>query len=343
MSFETVRKAAEFLKASGQVAKDLTILWHAGEPLVLGCEYYEKAIAILNDVLGDVTRITYSIQTNGIGLTDEWCVFIKKHRFSIGLSIDGPEHVHDAYRKTKAGKGTHRITMSGLARLKSWEIPFSIICVITSYSLKYPLEIATYLSTLGARSIGFNIEELEGYNKNSTLIDRGSAANAPDEAVKGFIETVYELWDSQGKAYLCREFKRSLRSIASIGKDPRRGVNTALSILTVTANGRISTFSPELCGFESDGLKDFTFGTIENTLQEIVESPLFIKVSTEIEKGVERCMRECGYYSICGGGSPSNKFSENGTFNSTHTKFCTYHVKYFADVVISNLSATDAT
>ena len=84
-----------------------------------------------------------------------------------------------------------------------------------------------------------------------------------------------------------------------------------------------SSFSPELLGYKNERYNDFVVGSVHrNTLQEMLESPAMKAMVTDIRAGVNACRRECDYFSICGGGAPVNKLSENGSFESTLTSFC---------------------
>ncbi len=97
---------------------EVAFTWQGGEPTLLGLDFYRRAVA-LQAKYGAGRRISNSFQTNGVLLDDEWCTFFRQHHFLIGLSLDGPADIHNAYRLTKGGKPTHKLVMRALALLKN--------------------------------------------------------------------------------------------------------------------------------------------------------------------------------------------------------------------------------
>jgi uncharacterized protein len=111
-----------------------------------------------------------------------------------------------------------------------------------------------------------------------------------------------------------------------------------LRILSVDCRGRVSTFSPELLGIPNALYNDFTFGQVgKDDLQAIRASDPFQRLASEIQRGVEACARDCEFFSVCGGGAPSNKYFENGSFTSTTTMYCQTSIQLPIQVVLSGL------
>lgn len=334
MDLEVVEKAAEFLKNSKLLKNELTVLWHAGEPLTVPISYYTSAIEILESHLGSEVNLKFDFQTNAVGLSDRWCEFIKEKDLRIGVSIDGPELIHNAYRITKRGSGSFSRTMAGISMLQKHSIPFGTISVITDQSIKDPENVISFLDSLNSVSIGFNIEEIEGANYTSSIKEN-------DEKLVEFVRRIYSWLDKKGKVNKSREFKSILRTIGSIHLPEhrnRQGENKAFSIITVGYDGSLSTFSPELSNVSDPNYGDFVFGNVDDNIENIIENEKFNKVFLDIESGINRCEKECKYFKYCSGGSPSNKLMENGTFNSTSTQQCWFRKKVFTDVVSEALA-----
>src|SRR6185437_6130651 len=153
---ETVEKLMERVVEANIIDKEVTIVWHAGEPLAVPLSYYKKYFQIIDSSTPAHVKIKHSIQTNGMLVTDEWCRFIKENRISIGLSIDGPAFLHDKNRVTRSAKGTHAKALEGAALLRKHNIRFHIIAVITAESCNYPDEIFNFFKDLGVEYLGLN-------------------------------------------------------------------------------------------------------------------------------------------------------------------------------------------
>ena len=102
-------------------------------------------------------------------IDDGWLETFQRHGFRVGVSIDGPQPIHDANRVSRRGQGTHRETMQGISRLRAADYPFDVIAVLTAPALDEPDVLFDFFASLGARSVGFNIDEIEGPNTQSSL------------------------------------------------------------------------------------------------------------------------------------------------------------------------------
>jgi uncharacterized protein len=106
-------------------------------------------------------------------------------------------------------------------------------------------------------------------------------------------------------------------------------------IINVDAGGNVSTFSPELLGLTDQSGQPFTVGNLINdSIDDILSSPSLLDLTRRVNDGVNNCRRSCEYFDLCGGGAPSNKFFETGSFESTETLYCRLTQKAVADVVI---------
>ena len=107
---------------SRHVARQLTVIWHAGEPLTLPPDWYRDALVLAEKWRPPGLQLDHHFQSNGMLLNDEWIAFLGPSSINIGLSIDGPASLHDAKRKTRAGVGTHARAMRGLGLLLGVEL-----------------------------------------------------------------------------------------------------------------------------------------------------------------------------------------------------------------------------
>jgi uncharacterized protein len=145
-----------------------TIVWHAGEPMVLPVSFYQNAFGVLAECNQDDVEVGQAFQTNGTLISEEWCSFILANKVRIGVSIDGPEFLNDRNRKSRTEKGTFRQVMAGIQRLQAHAIPFHVITVLTGESLDFPDELFDFYLEYGIRQVAFNIEEIEGLHLKSS-------------------------------------------------------------------------------------------------------------------------------------------------------------------------------
>ena len=106
LALPTLEALFQQVFASGWAVPQLTLIWHAGEPLVLPVSYYEDAFAAIAALRPPQVQLRHAIQTNGMLITPQWCELFRKWQVGVGVSIDGPRAMHDAYRVTKKGEGS---------------------------------------------------------------------------------------------------------------------------------------------------------------------------------------------------------------------------------------------
>ncbi len=316
--------------------RGFTVVWHAGEPLTVPISFYESACSIIEQLNQEINSnpydISHSIQTNGTLITQTWCDFFKAYDIKVGVSIDGPAFIHDAYRKTRTGIGTHSSTMRGISLLRKNNIDFSTISVVTEKSLDYPDEIFNFFRANRIRNVGFNVEEIEGINLSSSLQKLDI-----QERYRHFMERLYDLAKETKGDLRVREFENTKKLICSDGKKIQ-GQGTPFSMINIAYNGDFSTFSPELLSMESSTYGDFIIGNIlPDNFKYVVKTDKFQRINRDIQAGVDLCQKTCPYFSVCGGGAPSNKYFENDSFRTTETLYCKYTTKIITDIVLKDI------
>lgn len=340
ISLDTVKITMDRLKSENLINNDLSVLWHSGEPLVLSPDFYNEAFNLIENYNSSDCRIRHSIQTNAMLVDEKFCRIFQKHNATIGVSIDGPKFIHDKYRVKRNGSGSFDKAIKGIKLLQKYDLDIRVISVLTEYSLNYPQEIFDFFVSEGLNKIAFNIEEIEGVNSHSSLEVNFDASK--EKFIK-FMNKIYELNKANNFPLKIREFSTfERRFLAGVyideNKIPVNGNVTPFSMLSIDADGGISTFSPELLGMNSKDYGDFIFGNIHtDEIKSILSTDKFIKIKKDIDLGVEMCKNKCGYFNVCRGGAPSNKYHENGTFVSDETIFCKLKYQALTDLVISKV------
>lgn len=139
-----------------QRAGEVNVAWQGGEPTLLGLDFFKRSVELVNEFKKPGQRVAFSLQTNGTRLDDEWCAFFRKHDFLIGLSIDGPAEMHDAYRVDKGGQGSFSQVRQAWDRLQQHQVETNILCAVHAANASHPLELYRFFrDDLQARFIQF--------------------------------------------------------------------------------------------------------------------------------------------------------------------------------------------
>ena len=321
--------------ASGWLQGCLSVVWHAGEPMVLPVAFYRDAFRIIDREKPRGVEITHSFQTNGTLIDDAWCDFFAEEHVNVGVSIDGPKLLHDRNRLTRAGRGTFDKTIAGIRLLRRHKVPFHVISVLSTASMAVPREMFEFYLEEGIERVCFNVEESEGDHVSQSFANGG-------------VETAYyrflsEFWRLSAampeKIPFIREIEHAVEQV--IRPKDARFCNQLVEPFAITSMdwaGNISTFSPELLGLKNAEYGDFLLGNINHdALVDMPRQANFAKMLADIEAGVAMCREQCEYFSVCGGGEPVNKLAENGTFVSTETTYCRLTKMRATDLVLDAL------
>ncbi len=307
MSPEVLDQTFRWVFASGLVKDEFAILWHAGEPMVLPTSFYALALELLARHNRQGTTVHQTMQTNATLIDAPWCEFIRQHHFHIGVSVDGPAFLHDSRRRTRQGAGTLERVLHGIHLLLEHDIPFYVISVLTADSLDYPDELFDFYQEHGITNLAFNVEEIEGPNKTSSL-----AGAEMKERFRRFLSRFLDLMHGADPPMSLREFDTAASALRScrFGPGARTQENQPWAIVSVDCEGNFSTFSPELLGLTSERHGSFAFGNVaRDSLETVHAADRFRQIAGEIGHGVERCQRTCPYFPYCGGGPPETSTS----------------------------------
>ena len=148
MTLETLEVMIKSYMATDQ-NKQYAFGWQGGEPTLMGLDFFKKVVEFQLKYAQPGSSISNGIQTNATMITDDFARFLGEYKFLVGVSLDGPEYLHDHYRKTIGHKPTHSLVMRGIVHLKRNNVEFNILSLINNLSVKKAKEIYHYLCDKG--------------------------------------------------------------------------------------------------------------------------------------------------------------------------------------------------
>lgn len=288
---------------AAQRVPEVTFAWQGGEPTLMGLEFFERAVALQQQYRKPGMRIYNAFQTNGVLLDDAWCAFFKAHDFLVGLSIDGPRALHDAYRVDKGGHPSFDRVMRGLDRLQHHGVEFNVLTTVHAANANHPLEVYRFLrDEVGTQFIQF-IPIVE--RANTTGVQAG--AQVTERSVSGqqygdFLITIFDEW-------VRRDVGRVFVQLFDIALGAWLGQQPGLCIFRETCG--------EALALEHNGdlYSCDHFVEPRHKLGNIQEIPLIELVASEQQRQfgqakrdtLPRYCRECAVRFVCNGGCPKDR------------------------------------
>jgi uncharacterized protein len=190
---------------SAQRAPEVNFTWQGGEPTLMGLNFFRRVVELQKQYARPGMHISNALQTNGTLLDDEWCTFLKENAFLVGISLDGPAEVHDAYRRDKGGVPTFTRVMKGVELLKKHGVDFNVLTCVSSANVEQPLRVYRFLrDEVGAGFMQFIpiVERADGSGseKSTALTPR----SVDGDAYGRFLNAIFDEWVCRdvGKVYV---------------------------------------------------------------------------------------------------------------------------------------------
>ncbi|MFT3751865.1 MAG: anaerobic sulfatase-maturation protein [Paludibacter sp.] len=312
-----------------QPGETVLFTWHGGEPLLLGIDYYKKALKY-QKIYGRNRQIENVLQTNGTLLTDEWCRFFKANNFLIGLSLDGPEHCHDRYRRTVRDNGSFEKVMKAVALLQKYKVDFNILSVVNDYNVQFPLEVYRFFKSIGAKYIQFS-PVVERLSTDSGLLltpdERESKLtlwSVPPLAYGQFLTAIFDEWVRYdvGDVYVTH-FDATLAGYVDAPRPTCIFSETCGHASALEANG-------DLYACDHFVFPQYKLGSIKDkTITEMMLSPGQIQFGNEKKTTLTDTCRKCPYLRLCNGECPKNRIIRNSSDPHAHNYLCAGLKHYF--------------
>jgi len=330
MSEETLERYVQAFLESSPDGK-VTMLWQGGEPTLRGLGFFERLVELCERYRRPTQRVRHALQTNGTLVSDEWARFFADHEFLVGVSIDGPAHMHDAYRLNRGGRGTHAMVVRGWEALARAGMETNILCTVNAANEEHGAQVYRY----------FRDELRTRYLQFIPIVERVRAADLA-QAERGWRSgTSALLYRQDGDCvtsrstspasygrFLCEVFDQWLAS--DVGEVFIQDVDSTLSAMFGSAS--VCVHAP-VCGanmameFNGDVYAcdhwvepDWLVSSItSSSLSQLAASDKmrdFARLKPDLD---EEC-RACAYLRLCWGGCPKDRFVRRG--ERAHNYLC---------------------
>lgn len=288
MSIEVLERAISECILNSKWPK---ITWHGGEPTLPGFNFYQNSQAIIEKYRSSGQKVSQVLQTNGTLINKKLARFFKENNFEIGISIDGPEEIHNMNRVKKSGDGSFKDVMHGLEILHQEDLKPSVIVTVTSKTLKFANEVLNFLIKEGFRSIKyspvfdiynyeFNISDEDWYRYLSLVFDQWMKFGDPEISIMQLDEIIAWL-DMEDPYLICSS---ACQCIQWVSVDPNGSMYPCAYFKTEIPYGNI----------------------LETSLINVVESDNYKYFRKIFTTPPEKC-QNCEFFNLCGNGCPSTR------------------------------------
>ena len=317
-------------------------VWQGGEPTLLGMEFFRRVVELQKPYARHKT-IRNAIQTNGTLLDDAWCRFLKKNNFMVGISLDGPEEIHDRYRRDRKGRGTFERVMRGLRLLQKHEVEYNVMACVARETAAKPLEVYQFFRDAGVEFIQFTpvVERLadERSAEQGLRLAAPAALDRQEQQTEvtdwsvlpedygDFLIAVFEEWvrSDVGKVFVMN-FEWALN--AWIGNPSPVCVHARQCgrSLVIEHNGDV--FACDHCVYPQSRLGNI----LTDTLPEMAERSLKTQFGISKETALPRWCRECDVLAACQGGCPKHRFATTYYHEPGLQYLCAGYRKFFLHI-----------
>ena len=323
---------ADYMQA--QTTPEVLFTWHGGEALLRPIAFYQRALQLQRRYARG-RQVVNSIQTNGTLLTPEWCEFLRENGFLVGISIDGPRNVHDAYRRTSADGPSFDRVMQGLQLLKDHHVEWNALAVVNNLNVEKPREFYRFFKDIGCQYLQFApiVERIVSRDDGLTL--------APGMQEGGRL-TSHSITPSQWGRFLCELFDEWV--VADVGSifvqifdaTLANWVGVTPGICSLSAHcGHAAVMEHNGDVFSCDHFvfPEYRLGNLnEKTITEMVYSPQQQRFAQMKTAMLPRQCRECQFLFACHGECPKNRFLRDKYGNAGLNYLCEGYRQFFSHV-----------
>lgn len=315
---------------------EVTFVWHGGEPLLAGIDYYRKAVSLQQKYSGD-KAVVNSLQTNGLLLTDEWCRFFRENHFLIGISIDGPREIHDSFRINRASMPSFDRVMKAITLLHQHGVEFNTLSVVSSASEGHGVDVYRFLKSIGSRFMQFmpavehTISDPKAGNR---IISHPGVSNSEltswSVSAMGYGRFLTDIFDEWIKTdvgeYFVQTFDMTLAQWV--------GVKPGLCIYSETCgDALIVEHNGDVYSCDHFVYPEYKLGNIlEDDLATLFRSPRQFAFGINKRNSLPGYCLRCRYYFACRGECPKHRFLKTDKGEAGLNALCEGFKHYYSHV-----------
>lgn len=318
-----------------QTTQEVLFTWHGGEPLMRPLQFYKKAVALQRKYAAG-RRIDNCLQTNGTLLTEEWCRFFKEQGWLVGVSVDGTQEMHDAYRRAKGGGPSHHKVMQGIRLLQKHGVEWNALAVVNDFNAEHPKEFYRFFKEIGCRFIQFTpiVERLLPHADGRQLAaveEEGTGGMMPfsvsPEQWGDFLIGIFDEWVKEDVGeYFVQLFDATLANWM--------GVQPGICTLARTCGhaGAIE-WNGDVFACDHFVFPQYRLGNLrEKSLVEMMYSPKQREFGRAKQTALPRQCRECRWLFACNGECPKNRFARTADGEKGLNFLCSGYRRFFEHV-----------
>ena len=322
---------------------EVTFNWHGGEPLVMGLDFYREAVRLEQKYAGG-KKINNTIQTNGTLLTREWADFLRAGDWLVGVSVDGPEQVHDRYRRDKGGKPTLEKVVRGIEHLYRAGVRYNTMTTVNRSSEGHGLEVYNFMKSLGSQYMQFMpvVEHIKYPLNAAGKPNKGARPFIVDPATEGailapwsvsamgfgkFMNEIFDWWvrNDVGK-YFVNLFDATLAGW--VGAQP----GTCVYAETCGGNSIIE-HNGDVYVCDHFVYPKYRIGNIAtDSLADMMDSPAQTKFGIDKRNSLPRTCQVCRWFKACHGECPKHRFNLTEAGETGLNALCEGYRLFFSHV-----------
>lgn len=314
--------------------------WQGGEPTLAGIDFYRKAVETAAEYLPKNKTIQWTIQTNGVLLDDDWCSFLRENNFLVGLSLDGPRMVHDAFRVDKAEVGSFEAVMNAIELLKRYQVEFNVLCCVHSKNEGRAQEVYRFLrDNAGVRYIQFIpiVERLSGPQQPEGKMPVSSRSVHPAKWGQ-FLNDVFDEWIRRdvGEVFVLL-FDWALAAWVGLESPACIFQDDCGRAVVLERGGNVYS-----CDHFVDEVH-LLGNILETPLQELCQSSKQLTFGQQKSQLPKTC-HECDYRFACNGECPKNRFNKQNYLCEGYKSFFAHTaepMQKMANLILTGHSAAE--